>query len=341
MATSNGNPNQSLVSKDIFQISQKKLESRALVEIVLESILAGSVVFLAVFGNILTIYIVYKNRALRTSTNMFAVSLAVADMFMGLTVVMMALVVIIKSSWIFDSGSCHFQSFMIVFCSSISLMTITMTSVNRFFKVVKNSLYQRYFTKKRTAIMIVCSWICGVVIAAPVLLPGATVFIPFKLVCFVDITKDEWKFYVVAAMSTVVVIPVLVVPYCYLRIFLKVTYHQSNVFQSRQNTASLQEIKITRMMFAIVLCFSICWTPAYIINMIDCARATFTLHRAAYLIHSFGAGISCGINPILYGLMNPTFRREYMKVLRCWKSNGNNAIEPTTHVPTCQQLENG
>jgi len=319
----------SLPNENVLQLMQEELESRQTGQIALEAFFCSLILSSSVLGNSLTLYVVLKNPALRTIPNMFVISLALSDLFVGLTAVLIAETVLIKSEWPFDDMTCQFQAFMIISNSATALLTITLTSINRFFKIVRNNSYRRYFTEKRALMMILGAWVIGLLLPVPFLLSGNTyIFIPAKFICFLDVTS-EWRIYVSAVTSVVLGLPLIVVAYCYLRIFLTVTMHQSNTFQSSQSTTSnVQEIKITRMMFVIVLFFNLCWAPALIVNTIDSAKGSFTLPRGVYVTITFLGSLSCAINPVIYGVMNPTFRKAFIKALRCGKSHGNNIVQP-------------
>lgn len=302
---------------------QQELESRSLAAVFFEPLYCGLVVLAGFFGNILTLYVVFRNPHLRTTPNMFVTSLALVDLLMGTTAIFLGELVLINSGWEYSRGTCLFQAFMTIFTVTTAMNTIVLTAVNRYYKIVKNHSYHRVFTKNRTFLMILGVWFGGLLVPVPLMHSNIIVFIPSKIICFVDV-RTEWRVYLAVFLNIYIVCPVVVVSYCYLKIFRTVSNHQSNTSQSIQGRASnIQEIKITRMMFVIVLCFTICWTPCYVTNMFDCFKATFILPRAAYIIHSFAGASSSAMNPILYGLMNPIFRREYVKVLRCRKRRNN------------------
>ncbi|XP_055976250.1 G-protein coupled receptor 84 [Sorex fumeus] len=71
--------------------------------------------------------------------------------------------------------------------------------------------------------------------------------------------------------------------------------------------------KVTRMCFAVFLCFALSYIPFLLVNILD-AKA-----RAPRVVHMFAANLtwlnSC-INPVLYAAMNRQFRQAYGSVLR-------------------------
>ena len=70
--------------------------------------------------------------------------------------------------------------------------------------------------------------------------------------------------------------------------------------------------RVTRMCFAVFLCFVFCFLPFLLLNLAD------QRGRAPQILHMFCANLtwlnSC-INPLLYAVMNPQFRRSYQLLL--------------------------
>ena len=66
------------------------------------------------------------------------------------------------------------------------------------------------------------------------------------------------------------------------------------------------------MCFAVFLCFVFCFVPFLLLNLADQGG------RAPQILHMFCANLtwlnSC-INPLLYAVMNPQFRRSYHLLL--------------------------
>ncbi|CAL8352808.1 unnamed protein product [Gadus morhua 'NCC'] len=70
--------------------------------------------------------------------------------------------------------------------------------------------------------------------------------------------------------------------------------------------------RVTRMCFAVFLCFVFCFVPVVLLNLAD------QRGRAPQILHMFTTNLtwlnSC-INPLLYAVMNPQFRRSYHMLL--------------------------
>ena len=82
------------------------------------------------------------------------------------------------------------------------------------------------------------------------------------------------------------------------------------------NKLSLDDIVMTKTLFAIIFAFFVCWTPLYIITAIDTANGAFDLPRQAHLFATYLVGLSSIINPLIFGYMNATFREECKMLIK-------------------------
>ena len=90
----------------------------------------------------------------------------------------------------------------------------------------------------------------------------------------------------------------------------------------------MEEIKIARTLFVIAVVFNLCWTPLLLIDIVDTIRGSWAFSREVYIAYSFLGTISSALNPLLYGVLNKNFQKEYLKVLRCVYRRSQVAVEP-------------
>ena len=201
-------------------------------------------------------------------------------------------------------------------------------AVNRYYRIVRPAKYRAYFTMKKTLIMILLSWFYCMWAPLPYLLSGyKMVFHPFKFFCYLQIDSGPFTAFLV---TVYVGLPTFIIAICYLRIFQTVRSHSNN-FQAASgshNTVNVEEIRITRTLFVIVVFFNLCWTPILVIDMVDTVQGRWSLPREAYVAYSFLAVISSALNPVIYGVMNKNFQQEYLKILRCRYCRSQSFVEP-------------
>ena len=130
-----------------------------------------------------------------------------------------------------------------------------------------------------------------------------------------------------------VAVPLIIILVCYTKVFM--TVHKHNVSfrfrhqaraqfrSSSENTLSVEEVNVTYILLVVVIGFLTCWTPVLVIDLIDFINADWKLKRQVYVSYTCFGWASTSINPIIYGIMNRTFRAEYLRILaplRAWPS---------------------
>ena len=84
---------------------------------------------------------------------------------------------------------------------------------------------------------------------------------------------------------------------------------------AKKVSLSLEDIKLTKILFATVVGFVFCWTPLLVLDVVDDFLGSgWELTRETYYMHSVFGFSSSAINPIIYGVMNPSYRRAYLRL---------------------------
>ena len=308
----------------------KEFQSRSKAKVIFESVFFSLILLFLFVGNIVTLLVLVLNRRMRTIPNMFVASLAISDFCLGVfSACPLALSTLVESRWPFNDTTCQYQGYIAVTLAVASIHTLALMAVNRFFRIVKPSKYRRYFTIQKTTIMIFASWFYSMCAPLPYFLSGhLMVFHPFKFFCYFDIDSGAFTAFFV---TLYVGFPTCVIFYCYLRIFKTVRSHNNNFISTGEGTSrpvNVEEIKVARTLFVIVVFFNLCWTPVLVIDLIDTIRGIWILPREAYVAYSFLATISSALNPVIYGVLNKNFQKEYVKVLRCSYCRLRRMVEP-------------
>ena len=307
----------------------KELKLRTNLKVVTESGVFGLILLFLFVGNFITLLVITMNRRMRTvPANMLVASLAISDFLLGALSCFLALIALATSEWSFSESTCQFQGYVAVTLAVASIHILALMSVNRYFRIVRPAKYRRYFTKRNTMIMILVSWFYSTCAPVPYMLSGhKMVFHPSKFFCYLQIDSGAFT----ALLVTVYVgLPTCVIFYCYLRIFHSVRSHNNNFYTTRVGITAInvEEIKVARTLFVIVVFFNLCWAPILLIDIVDTIRGNWSFPREAYVAYSFLATISSALNPMIYGVLNKKFQKEYLKVLRCSYCCSQTQVEP-------------
>ncbi|CAH1099681.1 unnamed protein product [Psylliodes chrysocephalus] len=121
-----------------------------------------------VFGNMLVILAVIRERYLHTPTNYFITSLAVADCLVGLVVMpFSALYEVLGHTWFFGSDWCDVWRSLDVLFSTASILNLCVISLDRYWAITDPITYPMRMTKFRSMFLIAAVWVCSSAISFP------------------------------------------------------------------------------------------------------------------------------------------------------------------------------
>ena len=259
---------------------------------------------------------------------MLVASLAVSDLFIGVfSADPLAIPTLVTSHWPFNDTTCQFQGYLASALCFASIHTLVLMAVNRYYRIVKPTKYRHYFTKKKTLIMILVTWFYS--ICAPliyVLLGNKMVFHPSKFFSCIPIKNSTFLAYIPLYIG----IPTCVIIYSYLRIFSTVRHHNSNFHRPGNpvSTVNVEEVKVARTILVIAVFFTLCWIPIFTIDFLDKIFQRWIFPPEAYMAYTFLGAISSALNPFIYGVLNKSFRMNYLNVLRCRCCRSQAVVEP-------------
>ena len=283
-------------------------------------ILALSAIF-ALMGNSLVCLAFYRNRRLRTVTNVYVLSLAIADIMASTFVLPFSTVASGYQAWPFTFAFCQFSGVATYLWGTTSINILALTSVNRYICMVKPRLYPALFTKKKTLLTILLVLLLTITaqLTATFATPILFQWYPRDLVC--DATGLEIRTGIARAIAGFVGLAMCLIIFCYGSVYRTIKRHNSAINPSLQDTTSQatvspHEIQASRVLLTTVMGFGICWIPLTIVRIIN--RYAPSLLPSYWLSYStLVTFFSAWINPMIYGVMNRAMRKEFLKLLQC------------------------
>ncbi|XP_065074957.1 probable G-protein coupled receptor No18 [Ochlerotatus camptorhynchus] len=134
-------------------------------------VLFCTLIVITVIGNTLVILSVATTRRLRTVTNCFVMSLAVADWLVGIFVMPPAVIVFVVDKWQLGWILCDIWISLDVLLCTASILSLCAISVDRYLAVTQPLTYSKRRRSKRLALlMIFVVWLVALAITCPPIL---------------------------------------------------------------------------------------------------------------------------------------------------------------------------
>ncbi|XP_059822096.1 C-X-C chemokine receptor type 2-like [Hypanus sabinus] len=278
------------------------------------AIVYSLVCFLAVTGNLVVMIVILHNRRSTSSTDIYLLHLATADLLFAISLPFWA--VDATSGWVFGDAMCKVVSMLqeVNFYSGILLLTCI--SVDRYLAIVHSARSHRQKWPFLIKLVCVVVWVLAVLLSLPILYKGKFDFYG-RVLCYellegesIAIWKNSTRFlrHIIGFL-----IPLDVMVFCYSVTILRLC-----------QTKGFQKQKAMKVIIAVVLAFLICWLPHNITVFVDTLMRSKliaeTCDRRKHITiglnvtQCLGSLHSC-VNPILYGFIGIKFRKNLVRLL--------------------------
>ncbi|KAJ7380748.1 hypothetical protein OS493_007122 [Desmophyllum pertusum] len=312
---------------------------------VFESVLSGVIIFCSFIGNCLVIVLVFKKPRLGTTTSIYIVSLAVTDLLNACIPGPLFIASLITDGMPYNSVVCNIGGFFLHFLTLVSTSTMALIAINRYYCCLKRSRYGIVFSPRRSVSYIVSLWTFVAIFTWIPIIGGwaEMAFNPLMACC-------NWHFFLKRAEKAFTIITLVGFMVTSFSIITVSYYHVSRYIRQHNNqfsthqSLSVQEINVTRTFFALVLSFVALWLPTFVTIFLYRVAIRETYPRLVGIIIPFLLQVSSAINPWIYGIMNPSFRKKLIPLLK-WSRVNEVGCEPTgpqtSHVGMTSRLESG
>ncbi|XP_035503399.2 5-hydroxytryptamine receptor 2B isoform X1 [Scophthalmus maximus] len=221
------------------------------------ALLIVMVIIPTIGGNILVILAVSLERKLQNATNYFLMSLAVADLLVGLLVMPIALVTVFyNTGWPLPEFLCPIWLFLDVLFSTASIMHLCAISLDRYIAIKKPIQHSQYKSRAKALVKIALVWLISICIAIPIPIKGLRNYhlpnnITFNSNHTCMLKTDTFREFIMFGSLAAFFIPLTIMMVIYLltvqvlrkKVYLlrsKVTQRVSTVFQREQGGTSPQ-----------------------------------------------------------------------------------------------------
>ncbi|XP_063745836.1 opsin 4xa [Eleginops maclovinus] len=284
---------------------------------------------LGVTGNALVMYAFFCNKKLRTPPNFFIMNLAVSDFLMAITQSPIFFVNSLYKGWIFGETGCKIYAFCGALFGITSMINLLAISLDRYIVITKPLQAIRWTSKRRTCLIIALVWLYSLAWSLAPLL-GWSSYIPEGLMTsctwdYVTSTPAN-KSYTLMLCCFVFFIPLAIISYCYLCMFLAIRTASRDVekfgYQVRKSTLIHQqsiktEWKLAKIAFVVIIVFVLSWSPYACVTLIAWAGYASVLTPYSKAVPAVIAKASAIYNPFIYAIIHSKYRDTMAENVPC------------------------
>ncbi|KAF5290591.1 hypothetical protein FQR65_LT11542 [Abscondita terminalis] len=285
------------------------------------------VVLWGLFGNVCLIYIIIRNRHLRSPTNYLIANMAFSD-----------LILLIVQPWFFlgrdffqnyqyGSIGCHFEGGFECTVLSASVINLVAISYDRLNSIALPQ--EKRLTVQNIKVIIFSVWIFGILFSTPLFI--------FKMYeerqwlnfleqyCTEDVTISNIYWHIVIII--IVWIPLSTMLVCYVTLFIKLRHYEEVVLRKMKTLNVHYKKKVAKMMFVIIAVFVICRFPLtafifyrnHLLKKNKDAEVQSVKNQVVgpfyvlWFVSRYLILVNAALNPVIYGLTSEKFRRAFRK----------------------------
>lgn len=289
-----------------YENNDDKLEFKITPGLEVYGIILGSfLAILAVTGNTLVVLAIYRTSTLQNITNYFLVSLAVADLCVGVVVLPVWMARLVSS---LNSGASRLNDaieFVYIQSFTASTYNLCAVSIDRYIAIKFPLRYHSLMTVKTYSWIVACVWIFS-------LLSGC-----------IRLVTDGHLFWFVTAV-VVFFVPFGIIAYCYMYMLKEARRQKRNTSrQTLEQMAALTQNSKAAITVAIVIMFFLLFTLPMMVVTVTVAVMDVAglceleerVDRGAIwaLLVSFS---NSAVNPFIYAIRKREFRAAFKNILR-------------------------
>ncbi|XP_062858001.1 trace amine-associated receptor 13c-like [Trichomycterus rosablanca] len=270
-----------------------------------------------ILGNFVVIISIAHFKQLHTPTNILVMSLALVDLLMGLIVMPFAMIRSVNGCWYYGKSFCFVHLTFDMFLTCASIFHLICIATDRYEAVCRPLQYPTTITIAVALLMAALSWTISAVYSLSVMLSRTNDLISSSS-CLGNCSFLINALWAVLSSLLAYVLPCCVMILLYAKIFFISRKHARKMEAAAQTRTNMilhkisqkvkHENKAARTLGIVVGAFNLCWMPCFLTSVVD-SLFNFSTPPVVYDVFVWLGYINSTLNPIIYGLFYPWFRK--------------------------------
>nr|6PT2_A Chain A, Delta opioid receptor [Homo sapiens]6PT2_B Chain B, Delta opioid receptor [Homo sapiens]6PT3_A Chain A, Delta opioid receptor [Homo sapiens]6PT3_B Chain B, Delta opioid receptor [Homo sapiens] len=280
--------------------------------------LYSAVCAVGLLGNVLVMFVIVRYTKMKTATNIYIFSLALAGALATSTLPFQSADYLMET-WPFGELLCKAVLSIDYYSMFTSIFTLTMMCVDRYIAVCHPVKALDFRTPAKAKLINICIWVLASGVGVPIMVMAVTRPRDGAVVCMLQFPSPSWYWDTVTKICVFLfafVVPILIITVCYGLMLLRLRSVRL-LSGSKEKDRSLR--RITRMVLVVVVAFVVCWAPIHIFvivwTLVDIDRRDPLVVAALHLCIALGY-INSSLNPVLYAFLDKNFKRCFRQLCR-------------------------
>ncbi|KAI4896553.1 hypothetical protein NFI96_006808 [Prochilodus magdalenae] len=262
-----------------------------------------------VFLNLLVIISISHFKQLHTPTNLLLLSLAVADLLVGLVVMPVTVIGFLDSCWYLGKMGCTLYPLISFVSMSASLCSLIFIAVDRYIAISDPLLYSTRVTVCKTSLLIVLGWsLCLFYVMLILYFNDHLLQSQISTRCYGECVIGLKKSWVVIDLVVSFMTPCSVILVLY-SVIVSAARRQAKAFRAVVNPASQNpggrgsgssETKAAKKLGTVVLVYLACYVPFYICSL---SAEAVTSVSVVWIIFGWLQLSNSALNPLLENVL--------------------------------------
>ena len=287
--------------------------------------------FLTILGNGFTIFLVCSRRNLRTKTNAFLVSLAVADFCVGLSVIPSLFACDITNTCDWPE---HFRSWVNIIrllFSNTSVVNLCLLVLDRFIAIVYPLKYITLMTCRRITQAIFLSWVLTV-----------SYNVLKNTLCIVLYQNKPCPFAIWVMTIVFEILPCVILILCFVSVIFHVRRHDRSArtlakqlrFNHQVSFKTPHEKSAVIMVGLVIGVFLVCYGMYLRCSFLILFQTSTTINSSPCHDEDYKIPLlvlNSAINPLAYAFLKRDIKKEFRRLIGQVVFKESNQVEPSTH----------